>query len=152
MVRGRKQYNGSGVYVFRTRRPGLLGRVPLIGRHFGYVGESKNVRSRYSQHIDGSVRYNNFPKPWAGLKPSWYYVPLPNLRWLRLSLETLLILLLWPVYNHQKNLWNPRRIPLKSAKRQAAQRAAIGWSFNLRPAHLILWLIALGIAYQKGWL
>lgn|SRR5512142_957278 len=149
--RGQKQYDGPGVYWFRTRRPGLFGRVPLLGRHTAYVGESAHVRSRWGQHINGSVRYNAFPKPWAGLKPSWYYIPLPPGKWLRLTVETLLIALLWPVYNHQKNLWNPRRIPLKTASRQAAQRAVLGWSFNLRPAHLILWTIAVGLAYQKGW-
>lgn len=148
--RGRKQYNGGGVYWFRGRRPGLLGRIPLIGRHTLYVGEG-HVRSRYSDHIDGSVKYNNMPKPWAGLKPTWYYVPLPYWKPLLHTVETLLILLLWPVYNHQKNLWNPRRIPLKAAKRQAAQRAVIGWSFNFRPAHAALWLALAGVLWQKGW-
>jgi hypothetical protein len=151
MLRGRKQYNGPGVYVFRGQRPGLFGRIPLIGRHFLYVGESAHVRSRYDQHMNGSVRYNQFPKPWAGLKPTWYYIPLPPWKPLRLTVETLLIAGLWPVYNHQKNLWNPRRIPLKTASRQAAQRAAIGWSFNFRFGHAVLWLVLAGVCWQKGW-
>lgn len=152
MKAGRKQYNGPGVYWFRARRPGLLGRIPLIGRHTAYVGESAHVRSRFDQHISGSVRYNNFPKPWAGLRPTWYYIPLPGIgeiKAVRLTLETLLILFFWPVYNHQKNLWNPRRIPLKAAARQAAQRAVIGWSFNFRFGHAILWLVAGGLAWMR---
>lgn len=145
------RYNGPGAYIFRTRRPGLLGRIPLIGRHTAYVGESAHVRSRYREHVEGSVKYNAFPKPWAELEPTWYYIPLPPGKWLRLWVETVLIALLWPVYNHQKNLWNPRRIPLKSARRQAAQRAVMGWSFNFRFAHAVLWLVTAGVLYTKGW-
>lgn len=142
-------YNGPGVYWFRTCRPGLFGRVPLVGRHTAYVGESTHLRSRWGQHVNGSVKYNQFPKPWSSLKPTWYYIPLPPGKWLRLTVETLLILILWPVYNHQKNLWNPRRIPLKSAKRQRAQRDAIGWSFNIRWGHVVLWLVLIAILIQK---
>lgn len=151
MSRGRRQYNGAGVYVFRGRRPGLFGRVPLLGRHFLYVGMSGHVRSRYSDHMNGSMKYNAMPKPWADLKVSWYYVPLPGWKPLLLTVETLLIALLWPVYNHQKNLWNPRRIPLKSARRQRGQRDVIGWSFNIRFGHVILWLVLVGVLWQKGW-
>lgn len=152
MSRGRRQYNGAGVYVFRGRRPGLFGRVPLIGRHFLYVGMSTRVRSRYSEHLFGSMKYNALPKPWADRKVTWYYVPLPPWKPLLLTVETLLIVCLWPVYNSQKNLWNPRRIPLQSARRQRAQRDLIGWSFNIRPAHPVLALVLTGIAYTKGWL
>lgn len=151
MANGRQGHNWSGVYVFRTRRPGLLGRIPLLGRHTAYVGEG-HVRSRYRDHLDGSVRFNAFPKPWADLKPTWYYLPLPYWKWLLRTVETLLIALLWPVYNQQKNLWNPRRIPLKTAKRQRGQRDLIGWSFNLRPAHFMIWICSAVLIYANdGW-
>lgn len=147
-----KGYNGAGVYIFRTRRPGLLGKVPLIGRHFAYVGMSRHVRSRKSQHLDGSVRYNTPAKPWTDLKPTWYFVAMPWApNWVLLSAETLIIALLWPVYNHQKNLWNPRRIPLRSAKRQRGSRDVVRWSFNFRWAHAFLWILVIAVCWTKGW-
>lgn len=151
-MNGRKGRNWSGVYAFRCRRPGLFGRIPLIGRHWGYVGEG-HVRSRYSDHLDGSVKYNAMPKPWADLRPTWYFIPLPYWKPLLHGVETLLIFLLWPVYNHQKNLWNPRRIPLRSAKRQRGQRDVIGWSFNIRWGHVFLIIVGLSLlAHQEGWI
>lgn len=166
------------MYVFRTRRPGLVGRLPwwfglaavalsaagisvsggslwfsLLGllaspRHFAYVGESRRVGLRRRDHLQGSVKYNQPPKPWSDLDPSWYYVPLPGApKPLLRAVETLLIALLWPVYNHQKNLWNLRRIPLPTARRQAVLRAGIKWSFNCRPAHLIGWVAFLAFVY-----
>lgn len=151
MANGQIGHNWGGVYVFRGRRPGLIGRIPLLGRHFIYVGEGR-VRSRWRDHMQGSVKYNALPKPWTDLKPTWYFIPLPYFKPLLLLVETLLILLLWPVYNHQKNLWNPRRIPIKTAKRQRGQRDLTGWSFNFRPAHAMLWVtvIVLTIA-NHGW-
>lgn len=139
------------MYIFRTRRPGLFGRVPLLGRHFGYVGMSTHVYTRKLVHLKGSMKYNALPKPWSDLKPTWYYIPMPLApKWLLLSVETALIALLWPVYNHQKNLWNPRRIPLKSAKRQRGSRDVCGWSFNFRLAHFVLWIVAIGIFWIGG--
>lgn len=182
MANGRKGRNWGGVYVFRTRRPGLIGRPhPILGwmilaacvgiallrggvwwlaaigalllqqRHFAYVGEG-HVRSRYRDHLEGSVKYNAFPKPWADLRPTWYFVALPYWKPLLRMVETLFMLLLWPVYNHQKNLWNPRRIPLKTAKRQRGQRDMSGWSFNLRPAHIFVWIGAVTLTLANhGW-
>lgn len=145
-------YRGAGVYVFRTRRPGLLGRIPLIGRHFAYVGESSAVRMRRRDHLEGSVKYNALPKPWTDLKPSWYFIPLPWAPKVVLrSVETVLILLFWPVYNDQKNRWNPRRIPLKAAKRQRGSRDVVFWSFNFRPAHALLWAAFVLAGLSQGW-
>jgi hypothetical protein len=146
-------YRGAGVYVFRTRRPGLLGRIPFFGRHFAYVGESNAVQLRKDAHLLGGGKYRAVPKHWADLKPTHYVIPLPGapkhvLRWI----ETLVILLCWPVYNDAKNKWNPRRIPLSSARRQRGQRDFLGWSFNLRPAHLFLWVVFGGLALMNdGW-
>ncbi len=176
-------YRGAGVYVFRTRRPGLLGRLPwwihlaamalsaaglavqhysmwfallalvLSPRHFAYVGESVSVRLRRRDHLQGSMKYNQLPKPWADLEPTWYFLPLPMApKFILRGIESLLIALLWPVYNHQKNQWNPRRIPLSAAKRQRGQRDFARWSFNMRPAHAIGWAGLIGfIAVNQGW-
>ena len=146
-------YNGAGIYVFRTRRPGLFGRVPILGRHTGYVGMSKHVRMRKRVHLHGSMKYNALPKPWSDLKPSWYFLPLPLAPvWVLLWVETLVIALLWPVYNVQKNRWNPRRIPITAATRQRGSRDVCGWSFNFRWAHALLWVMATVIALSKGWI
>lgn len=146
-------YNGAGVYVFRTRRPGLIGRIPFFGRHTAYVGMSEHVRFRKGVHLKGSMKYNALPKPWTDLKPSWYFIPFPFApRWVLLWIETVVIALLWPVYNHQKNLWNPRRIPLKAAIRQRGSRDFCGWSFNFRYGHVILWVALIGFCVTKGWI
>jgi hypothetical protein len=176
-----KGYNGAGVYLFRTRRPGLLGRIPapvsaaivavaalmiwhyiawwlmpvallLSSRHNAYVGLSEHVRFRKGVHLKGSMKYNALPKPWTDLAPSWYFVPLLlPWGWLLQTVETLGISLLWPVYNHQKNLWNPRRISLKAAKRQRGSRDFAGWSFNFTAGHATLWVALIGVCLTKGW-
>jgi hypothetical protein len=177
-------YNEAGVYVFRTRRPGLLGRAPSViwwpllagwavtiwvytgrwwlmplvmllnNRHTAYVGESLQVNSRKLTHLKGSVKFNAMPKPWSDLKPSHYFLPLPPFKPILHAVETLVILLLWPVYNHQKNLWNPRRIPLRAAIRQRGSRDFTGgvWSFNFRYGHLIMWATAFAVAWERGWM
>lgn len=174
--------NGGGVYVFRGRRPGLIGRIPLpfylsfllpgaflsahfllphwwIGgamlllspRHTLYVGEGR-VHLRREQHLRGSEKWGASAKPWSDLRPSWYFLPLPYVKWLLHSVETLAIVLLWPVYNHQKNQWNPRRIPLSTAKTQHGQRDRWRWSFNFRYGHAVLWVAGIGYAWMNGWL
>jgi hypothetical protein len=174
-------YRGAGVYVFRTRRPGVLGTMPaglmpaavLIGgftswvlgyawwvallgllfcsRHTAYVGESTAVRLRKRAHLEGSVKWNAPAKPWSDLEPSWYFIPLPGApKFVLRAVETLLIALLWPVYNHAKNLWNPRRIPLSAAKRQRNHRDLLHWSFNCRIGHVVLWVSLISIAYMNG--
>lgn len=163
-----RPYNEAGVYVFRTRRPGAIGRMPYAGfplmifsacvcahvsgvpwwigfsalvlspRHTAYVGETLRVQLRKRDHLQGSVVYNQLPKPWVDLSPSHYFIPVPPFKPVLRTVETLLIFLLWPVYNHQKNLWNPRRIPIKAAKRQRGSRDVVFWSFNFRLAHLMI--------------
>lgn len=171
----------GGVYVFRGRRPGLLGRLPLsiyltfvlpgafvsahfllhdwrIGaislllspRHTLYVGEGR-VHLRREQHLRGSKKWGDAPKPWGDLRPSFYSLRLPYVKWLLRSVETVGIVLLAPVYNKQKNQWNPRRIPLETAKLQRGQRDRWGWSFNFRFGHAVIWLAVMGIVFAKGW-
>lgn len=114
---------GGGVYVYRCRKPGAIFGWPLIGRHFAYVGETTSFHHRHLQHTVGGGRYGHHAQPWADLDPVCVLrIPLPPWKWLLHLVETLFILLLWPVYNHKKNLWNPRRIPLQVAKAMRAVR------------------------------
>jgi hypothetical protein len=101
---------------------------------------------RRAQHLQGGGRYQSESKPWADLEPSHYYLRMPARKWLLRSMETLLIALLWPVYNHRKNLWNPRRIPLGAAKLQRTMRDKLGWCVNFRIIHLAP-LFALALIY-----
>lgn len=115
----------GGVYVYRCRKPGALLGWPILGRHFAYVGETTSFYHRHLQHLDG--------QPWSDLAPRVYRIPLPGWKPLLHAVETLLILLLWPVYNHSKNLWNPRRIDLKTARamRRGRDGAGFGWVFRV---------------------
>lgn len=137
---------GGGVYAYRCNKPTAIWGLPIIGRHWAYGGMSWSFEIRHGEHIEGKGRYNKGPKPWADLNPKCYRVRLPNWRWLRNHAETLLILLLWPVYNHQKNLWNPRRISLPMQYFQRRTRDAcnrhrwlklIAWVVTVRPHHIL---------------
>lgn len=100
---------------------------------------------RIGEHLRGGGRYRCRPKPWTDLRPTVRVIPLPYWKWLLRSVETLLILILWPVYNQQKNRWNPRRIPIRTAILQREVRDRIGWCFNLRPGHVFLWIFLLAL-------
>jgi hypothetical protein len=171
-------YRGAGVYVFRTRRPGIIGRLPawlapvafglsawgllVLGyspwfallaflfnsRHFAYVGETGAMQLRKSAHLYGGGKFKAEPKPWADLDPSHYFLRLPASKRLLRFVETLGIMAFWPVYNHKKNLWNPRRISLTSARAQRAMRDRWGWSVNISFLHVIM--IFVGILAAIG--
>lgn len=120
----RQHKKGGGVYVWRTRKPHAIAGLPIIGRHFGYVGQTSSFRRRGGEHINGSTQYREVvrAKDWADLAPKVYEIRLPDARWLRLLVEQLLIWALCPVYNVKgQGPWNIRRITLK---RQRAQRFA----------------------------
>ncbi len=111
------------MYAYRTRRPSGL------GRHWGYVGQTSSFWHRHRQHCGlETLTAGDWPprsgQPWADLDPRCYRIPLPNWKWLRLTVETLLIAVLWPVYNVQKNRWNPRRITPAHARAQRFDRNA----------------------------
>jgi len=118
----------GGIYLFRTNKPYAILGVPLLGRHNGYVGQSKVYRLRWGQHVAGGGKYKNVAKLWSDLDPEpWRILPLPAWLFLRApwavdSLEALCILLTAPVYNVQLNGWNPRRIPPARLRRQRAWR------------------------------
>lgn len=124
----------GGVYGYRTRKPGAWWGLPFIGRHWAYIGETTSFYHRGKQHIEGGGTYQAVRKNWSDLDPKCYCLPLPSWKWLLRSVETLAIVLTWPVYNIQKNRWNPRRIPPWQAAAQRAARDAEGWRGHmLRP-------------------
>lgn len=126
----------GGVYAYRVRKPGLLGklRVPLVSTRWGYVGETTSFPHRDKQHRE--------TQPWAPLIVSVHRWHLPAWKPLLHLAETLAILVLWPAYNIEKNRWNPRRI-----KPWDARRGREGW---LTVKSLLLIIAALGVAYVYG--
>jgi hypothetical protein len=133
----------GGVYIYRARKPGARLRIPLLSWHFAYVGETFSFHHRHLQHTRGGGTYGATPKPWSDLDPYvWLRIPLPPWKWLLRSVETLAILLTWPVYNVQKNRWNPRRIPPLKARVQRMRRNAGTRLWSPRPIHVVLILAA----------
>lgn len=101
----------GGVYAYRCRKPGARLRIPVLSWHWAYVGETTSFYHRDQQHRYGLGQFGGTAKPWADLEPYVAVrIPLPGWKWLLRSVETLLIVLLWPAYNVKKNRWNPRRI------------------------------------------
>jgi hypothetical protein len=121
-------WRNCGCYAWRTRKPSAPIGLPFIGRHFAYVGETGSRRHRDVQHAAGGGTYNAVRKDWADLDPKVYPLPcpFPQWKWTRKAMETLYMFLLWPVYNDQKNKWNPRRISLNRARRQRIERDTVG--------------------------
>lgn len=130
----------SGIYIYRTRKPGAVFGVWFFGRHFAYVGETLSFYHRGKQHLLGGGNYDVKAKDWSDLKPKCYRIPLPPWKWLLRSGETLVISLTWPVYNIQKNLWNPRRISPARARAQRLARDTKNWPLRIitatRPMHV----------------
>lgn len=122
----------GGVYAYRARKPNARFRIPILSYHWAYVGETTSFYHRHRQHmglIEGGRNtgrvHIHMPKPWTDLEPYVAFrIGLPQWKWLLRSVETLVIMLLWPVYNDRKNHWNPRRITLPHATAQRARRAA----------------------------
>lgn len=134
----------GGVYLVRVDHHRNRAR-----RVNGYVGETVNFYLRQRQHLGmsrfdpvtgqlvkgsgkGMVMINGLAlakipaQPWSDLNPVWHKViRLPwwlCWKWVLRPLETLVMLLTWPVYNDAKNHWNPRRIPKGVAQMQRRQR------------------------------
>jgi hypothetical protein len=136
---------GSGVYIFRTRKPHAPVGLPIIGRHVGYVGQTNSFDHRIRQHLYGGGQFMAKPKPWADLTPRPYYIHLPNWKPLRILVELLLIWTLCPVYNVQRQpIYNIRRIRPKAAVRHRAMRDRMpaAWVAHL----LIRWAVLAAVA------
>lgn len=136
--------SGGGVYVYWALKPGARFNIPILSRHCAYVGETTSFRHRHEQHTRGDTVRSTPQKPWADLDPRCVLrIPLPAWKPLLRSVETVLIVCTWPVYNHRKNLWNPRRIPLHEALRQRQVRDRGGHPLNIRTAHVFVALALL---------
>jgi hypothetical protein len=121
----------GGVYLWRMDHH--LNRRRRVN---GYVGETNSFYFRKLQHLGSSnyairggrrVATIKVPaQPWSDLNPVCHKViRLPwwlCWKWVLRPLETLVMLLTWPVYNDAKNRWNPRRIPKAVARLQRDAR------------------------------
>ncbi len=124
MVRARK----PGIYAYRTRKH----RNPFRSE-WGYVGRSNRLDLRDGQHA---------AKPWYDLVKKRYTLPLPwwlGWRWVLAPLETLLILLLLPRYNWQKNP-RPGKVGPTQQRLQRQQREGYGGPFAPYAARLSVWV------------
>lgn len=123
----------GGVYVIRMRKPGAIIGLPLVGRHFGYVGLTGSFKIRKKQHFEGDCWYNLDPKVWNDLDPSFYpVIPLPDWKWLMEAVESIVIALTCPVYNVRKQPpWNMRKISPAQAGTQRRLRDKLGLSYLL---------------------
>lgn len=123
------------------------------GRHFAYVGETVSFKDRHGEHVNGGGRWKRKAQPWADLDAKCIFrLPLPTWKWLLRSIETFLIVFLFPVYNDRKNKGNLRRITLRAAKRQRAKRdkRKTKINFNMSAAHMIV-IIALALTIWSQW-
>lgn len=143
--------SAGGVYAYRARKPWARFRIPLVSYHFAYVGESSSFFHRHRQHMLGESSFGPCaPKDWADLDAYVAFrIPLPNWRWLRRSVETVVILAVWPVYNVQKNRWNPRRIkPLVARKHRRMRKSGLRLAV-VRPVHVVLIATAFALLWLK---
>lgn len=123
-----------GCYGWRVRKPHAPLGLPLIGRHWGYVGQTSSRWHRDNQHASGDTRYGARSASWSDLDPKVYPLPclFPQWRWSREFSEWVWTWLLLPVYPEKKQApWNLRRISRARAARQRAardeRRAGRGW-------------------------
>ncbi|MFL6145594.1 MAG: hypothetical protein ACJ72N_27500 [Labedaea sp.] len=137
----------GGVYAYRCLKPGARLRIPALSWHWCYVGETTSFYHRDQQHRFGLGQYGGVAKDWADLSPYVALrIPLPPWKWLLRSVETLVILALWPVYNVSKNRWNPRRIRPGTARMQRRQRDLGLPVINLRSGTVALIVLGCAVA------
>lgn len=117
-------WRSRGCYGWRVRKPHAPLGLPVIGRRWGYVGQSSSRYHRDRQHLHGDSGYGAPGASWSDLEPKAYSLPclFHGWRWARLAQEQLWIWLLCPAYNVQGQApWNLRKI---SKARAQAQRWA----------------------------
>lgn len=147
-----------GIYWYRTRKH----RRP--GTEWGYVGKSNHLARRADCHEGRCARHPGCAggKPWADLIVRRGCLELPWwLGWqpVTLAVETIVILVLRPRYNWQKN---PRRskVPPSVQKRQREHRDALALhSPRIHPARQLdlgvlvpVLGVVLILAGATGWL
>jgi hypothetical protein len=140
------------VYAYRVRKSHAVLGLPFLGRHWGYVGQTRNPKARHGEHLYGGGRYGHLPAPWSDLKPQRYVLIRLKMcpQWLLNFLEFLAIRILCPVYNEKLNLGNPRRISRRRARRHRARRDLIGWSPALHYGHAMTFVSVAAILIG-GW-
>jgi len=115
----KRRYRHPGLYLYRTRRH------MRPGTEWGYAGKSRNLELRGDCHEGRCTRHPGCAggKPWSDLVVRRHTWELPwwlGFDWITLTLETLLIWIVRPRYNIQKN---PRRSKVKSYAQQMQRRA-----------------------------
>lgn len=111
-----------GCYAVRTRKPHAPLGLPIIGRHWAYVGITSSRYHRDRQHAFGDSRYAaSGQAAWSDLSPRWYSLPclFPGSRWAREAQEYLWTWLLCPAYPVPKQPpYNFRKISRNAAQNQ----------------------------------
>jgi hypothetical protein len=127
----------GAIYAYRTRKSHAVLGLPIIGRHWGYVGQTRNERARHEEHLQGGGRYGKPAAPWSDLRPRRYVLFRAKRcpQWVLNLLELMFILILMPVYNEKLNKANPRRISRPRAARQRLIRGRLGWCLALHGGH-----------------
>ena len=138
------------IYAYRTDKPHAPLALPIIGRHWGYVGRTNNPRRRDMEHIKGGGRYAAVAKDWSDLRPKRKVIFKLKRRTEIMThiLEWITIKALLPVYNVEMNLTNPRRITPRRAKAQRFARDEFGTTARLTKLvlRLLLWALLVTIA------
>lgn len=115
------------------------------GRHFAYVGETVSFKDRHGEHMSGGGRWKKGAASWSDLDARCVArFPLPKSKRILRAVETLLIVLLAPVYNEKKNGLNLRRIPRNSARRMRRRRDNRRVKINVlnfRAGHLLVCIV-----------
>jgi hypothetical protein len=131
------------VYVYRTRKPGALLRVPVLSYHWAYVGQTRRPDLRHGEHMNGGGRYGKPPASFSDLEPRRYVAFRMERcpQWLLNSAEYFFIKVLAPVYNDKMNRTNLRRVSRKRAI-AARRRRNAGMKYTPLPSplHLILFM------------
>ena len=141
------EWRRRGLYVWRVRKAWALFNLPIVCRHFGYVGMTGSRLHRDRQHLFGTA--TDVPAPWSDLNPKVYPLPcwLPGWEFARKVQEKWWILLLWPIYNVHWNVANPRRIPrkyayeLKSRRQSGGRRLNVGYKLVRAPVTVLIYLV-----------
>lgn len=117
-MRGPRWTMPGAVYAYWVRKPNAILGLPFLGRHCGYVGQTRNERMRDLEHKNGGGRYGRPAAAWSDLRPR--RVILFRMKhcpqWLLNLVEWLAIKILMPVYNDRHNRTNPRRISRNRAR------------------------------------
>lgn len=150
----RRPYFYGEIYAYRTKKPGAPFGLPMIGRHWAYVGQTRNPEARHGEHMRGGGRYGRAAQPWSDLAPRRYVLWRSDRcpQWLLNLMERLFIALFQPVYNVQHNRANFRRIIPRRALRHRLARDMAGWSWSIMPQHVLsvagLLLAAVVVMYR----